>query len=203
MNDADHLMPQDVDRSTILADSGQVKSQSSTPDWMTNLPVRERLRAVRALDTLATVAREGPLSESEVVTQSHKPRSSVLRSLKLLEERSLVIYKPGERGARLFDVTNFGLFFCFVQYYLNSKEFVKCVAKYSKLVSILLSTGNVALEKVIDETAKLTWIMAYFESVQATLDELLIVESKHETESAEDAHYFEILRGVGSVETLE
>ena len=86
---------------------------------------------------------------------------------------------------------------------MNSKQFVKCIAKRSKLISILLKTEDPTLEKLIDETAKLTWSMAYYESIHSTLNELEIDERKDETESAEDANYFDIRRGVGSVEALE
>ena len=203
MNDADHIVPQDVDRSTILTDFGQVISESSTPEWINKLPIRERSRTIRALGILATLARDGPLSEQQVVRQSHEKRSSVLRSLKLLTERDMAYYKPGERGAKIFDVTSFGLFYCFMQHFLSSEEFVGCIAKRSKLVSILLGTEDVAFKKLIGETAKLAWAMAYYESIHSTLAELENVKSKHETERVEDAHYFELIRGIGSIETLE
>jgi hypothetical protein len=150
------------------------------------------------LGLLAILARDGALSENEAAERSEEARTSVRRRLKLLEERSLVSHKSGERGAKLFDVTEMGLYFCFVQHYLTSKEFVNCIAKHSRLISILMSTGDASLEKLIDETAKLTWKMAYYESIQSVL-----TPNTAETDSAEDAAYFDILRGVRSVETLE
>ena len=193
-----------MDRSTILADSGHVKSQSdASPGWLDKLSKRAQEQTKRSLGVLSILALDSPLSESQVASRGGA-RSSVLRSLKFLKDRGLVTYRLGEHGAKLFDITNLGLYFCFVQHYLTSKEFVKSIARRSGFISTLLGTGDASLEELIDETSILTWSMAYYESVQSTLRELPVYgESKSKIESAEDDHYFDILRGVGSVESLE